>query len=56
VEAEPLAPATGHAALKRRAVGRYRSQLRALGGPGRPGVADVFEPEQYWRLRDGSVI
>jgi len=47
----PLPPATGHASLKRRAVGCYRSQLRALATPGRPGTADALQPERYWRLR-----
>ena len=50
VALEPLPPANGHAAVKRRAVTCYRSQLRALEGPGRPGIADAFEPERYWRL------
>jgi LmbE family N-acetylglucosaminyl deacetylase len=36
---------------KCRAVACYRSQLRALATPGRPGTADVFEGERYWRLR-----
>jgi LmbE family N-acetylglucosaminyl deacetylase len=35
---------------KRRAVGEYRSQLRALGSPRKPGTDDVFAPERYWRL------
>jgi len=35
---------------KRAAVACYRSQLRALGTPGRPGHDDVFEEERYWRL------
>ena len=48
---EPLPPVTGHASLKRRAIGCYRSQLQALGTPGRPGIADALAPEQYWRLR-----
>jgi LmbE family N-acetylglucosaminyl deacetylase len=48
---EPRPAATGHAALKRRAVACYRSQLRALATPGRPGVADAFDLERYWRLR-----
>jgi LmbE family N-acetylglucosaminyl deacetylase len=37
-------------ARKRRAVARYRSQLRALAAPGHPGVDDVFAPERLWRL------
>ena len=47
---EPLPPVTGHASLKRQAIACYGSQLRALGTPGRPGIADALEPEQYWRL------
>ncbi|HZS01222.1 MAG TPA: PIG-L family deacetylase [Chloroflexota bacterium] len=41
------------AAAKRRAAREYRSQLRALTAPGMPGYADVFAPEEYWRL-DGA--
>ena len=33
---------------KRAAVACYRSQLRALATPGRPGHADVFSDERYW--------
>lgn len=47
----PLPPADGDAARKRRAIACYRSQLRALQTPGRPGIADALEPEQYWSLR-----
>jgi LmbE family N-acetylglucosaminyl deacetylase len=36
--------------LKRRAVACYASQVRALSAPGPDGLADVFEPERYWRL------
>jgi LmbE family N-acetylglucosaminyl deacetylase len=43
-------PPVRYIARKRRAVACYRSQLRALGGPGRPGYTDVFEPERYWSL------
>ncbi|HZX32883.1 MAG TPA: PIG-L family deacetylase [Rhodocyclaceae bacterium] len=32
------------------AVACYRSQLRALATPGRPGVADLEAPEAYWQL------
>lgn len=39
-----------HLAEKQRALGHYRSQLRALGGPGKPGWRDALEPEQWWRL------
>ena len=35
---------------KRRAIACYRSQLRALRTPGRPGYADALRPERYWRL------
>lgn len=35
---------------KRRAVARYRSQLRALHTPGRPGHEDIFSPETYWHI------
>lgn len=35
---------------KSRAVAQYRSQLRALATPGRPGHQDVFGGEVYWRL------
>jgi LmbE family N-acetylglucosaminyl deacetylase len=40
----------GCEARKRQAVARYRSQLRGLAAPGRPGHADAFDPERYWRL------
>ncbi|HEX9820270.1 MAG TPA: PIG-L family deacetylase [Methylomirabilota bacterium] len=47
----PVAPtARRHPALKRRAVACYRSQLRALASPGRPGWLDALEPEYYWRV------
>jgi LmbE family N-acetylglucosaminyl deacetylase len=36
--------------LKRRAVSCYRSQLRGLSTPGRPGYDDIFAPERFWRL------
>jgi LmbE family N-acetylglucosaminyl deacetylase len=51
LRAAPLEP-TRHSspALKRRAVACYRSQLRALATPGRPGHADAFAPERLWRL------
>lgn len=35
---------------KRRAMQQYRSQLRALAAPGKPGSEDALEPERYWRL------
>lgn len=51
----PLQPVTfaavaDAAARKRRAVGCYASQLRALATPGRPGDADLAAPEGYWRI------
>jgi LmbE family N-acetylglucosaminyl deacetylase len=47
----PVPPAPRrHAARKRRAVACYRSQLRALASPGRPGWRDALEPETYWTL------
>ena len=36
---------------KRASVACYRSQLQALGSPGRPGFADALEPEWLWWLR-----
>lgn len=36
--------------LKACAVRRYESQLRGLGSAGRPGSADLYAPERYWRL------
>jgi len=35
---------------KAEAMACYASQLRALGTPGRPGVADALLPERYWAL------
>jgi LmbE family N-acetylglucosaminyl deacetylase len=35
---------------KRKAIERYRSQLRALSSEGRPGWEDALRPEQYWHL------
>ena len=43
-------------AEKRRALAEYRSQLRALTTPGRPGYANAFEPERYWRLRLSAAV
>jgi LmbE family N-acetylglucosaminyl deacetylase len=37
-------------AVKRAAVECYRSQLRALATPGRPGHRDAYEPERYFEL------
>lgn len=39
---------------KRAAVAEYRSQLRALAAPGKPGMEDVFTPERYWRLSSAA--
>jgi LmbE family N-acetylglucosaminyl deacetylase len=51
VSATPWACRAPRAALaKRRAVRCYASQLRGLGTPGRPGHADAYAPESYWRL------
>lgn len=49
IDAAPLAglPAP---IRKQRALACYRSQLRALATPGRPGHADALVPERYWRL------
>jgi LmbE family N-acetylglucosaminyl deacetylase len=46
-------PVSRASAEKRRAAACYASQLRALGTPGRPGTADVFRAERYWRLAPG---
>jgi LmbE family N-acetylglucosaminyl deacetylase len=35
---------------KRRAIACYRSQLRALATPGRPGHAEALAAERYWEL------
>jgi LmbE family N-acetylglucosaminyl deacetylase len=43
-------PVHADGARKSEAVHCYRSQLRALRTPGRPGYNDVFAPEQFWRL------
>ena len=50
LEREPTASHRA-TAVKRRAISCYRSQLRALQSPGRPGWHDALEPECYWRLR-----
>ncbi|HZU75416.1 MAG TPA: PIG-L family deacetylase [Dehalococcoidia bacterium] len=47
---ERLEPCRGGATAKRAAVACYRSQLRALGTPGRLGHGDAFAEEWYWRL------
>jgi len=43
------APPHAHA-LKRAAIDCYRSQLRALATPGRPGHLDAYGPERYMDL------
>jgi len=43
-------PARAATTRKRRAILCYRSQLRALQTPGRPGWHDALQPERYWRL------
>ncbi len=49
--AEPAGRSNGASLRqKRRAIACYRSQLRALRTPGRPGYADALRPERYWRL------
>jgi LmbE family N-acetylglucosaminyl deacetylase len=45
-----VAPPESTPAVKRAAVACYRSQLRALSSPGRPGYDDAFGEERYWRL------
>lgn len=52
-DAAPRLPPRDAAAseAKRAAVACYVSQLHALATPGRPGHADAFAPEGYWRLR-----
>jgi LmbE family N-acetylglucosaminyl deacetylase len=54
IQATPQELPQGSQQAKRRAVGRYRSQLRALGSSGRPGHGDAFAPERYWRLDDAA--
>ncbi len=43
-------PARRASRAKIAAVAKYRSQIRALRTPGRPGVRDALEPEGYWRV------
>lgn len=40
--------------VKIQAVHCYGSQLRGLGTPGRPGIADALAPERYWRIEPGT--
>jgi LmbE family N-acetylglucosaminyl deacetylase len=45
-------PTSAHAlTLKRQAAQCYRSQLAGLATPGRPGLADIEQPEAYWQIR-----
>ena len=39
---------------KQQSVACYRSQLRALATPGRPGAADALAPERHWALIAGG--
>lgn len=56
VDATPVCFDTqAQAERKRHAVQCYTSQLRALTAPGRPGHADIFAPEGYWRLNMRSL-
>ena len=50
LQATPVDLGGGDGERKRRAVRCYRSQLRALTTPGRPGYDDVFAAEAYWRI------
>jgi LmbE family N-acetylglucosaminyl deacetylase len=50
VAASPAGESPPAGAVKWRAMQEYRSQLRALDSPGRPGYADALQPERYWRL------
>jgi LmbE family N-acetylglucosaminyl deacetylase len=43
----------GTAGRKATALACYRSQLRALTTPGRPGFLDAFEEERYWYIPPG---
>ena len=43
--------APGAMDLKHMAVRCYGSQLKGLATPGRPGHADIAQPEGYWKLR-----
>lgn len=45
-----FAEPAGAADAKRAAIACYRSQLRALATPGRPGHADADAGEDYWQL------
>jgi len=51
--AAPRQPASQE---KRRAVARYRSQVRALERSWDGGVSDAFEPEQYWNVMASAVV
>jgi LmbE family N-acetylglucosaminyl deacetylase len=43
-------PARRASPLKLAAIAKYRSQIRALRTPGRPGVRDALAPEGYWQV------
>jgi LmbE family N-acetylglucosaminyl deacetylase len=47
---EVLFPLNTASDRKREALFCYRSQLRALMTPGRPGFADALERERFWRV------
>lgn len=49
-----FAEARGAGGRKAAAVACYRSQLRALRTPGRPGLADLRRREAYWLLREAA--
>lgn len=46
--------APGAMVLKRAAVRCYGSQLKGLATPGRPGHADIAQPEGYWKLHPAA--
>lgn len=50
-----LAEAPDAAARKRRAVACYRSQLKALATPGRPGHEDLAAEEGYWQVQTAAI-
>lgn len=54
IEPTWLSPGEPASETKRRSLSCYRSQLRALSSPGRPGWLDAIEPEIYWALRPGA--
>ncbi len=48
---QPFSPSAHARSLKRRAAQCYCSQLAGLATPGRPGHADIEQPEGYWQMR-----